>query len=47
MKKKREMNVGIKCEMDYDDMSALRAQFEQNHAKSQRFPPLPLNDYNC
>ena len=31
VKKECEMNIGIiKCEMEFDDMSMVRAQFEKN-----------------
>ena len=36
------MNIGIKCEMKFDDMSVLRARFEKNHAMALRFPPMPI-----
>ena len=41
VKKEREMNIGIKCEMEFDDMSVLGARFEKNHAMALRLPPMP------
>ena len=38
------MNIGIKCEMEFDDMSVLGAQFEQNHVMALRLPALPPLD---
>ena len=44
VRKKHELNIGTKCEMEFDDTPALELQFEQNHTMALRLSPLPPLD---